>query len=319
VEGSNQPARGLKSADALAGLMPKAGHIVHMPSHIYIRTGNFDRAAQSNVQAIGVDEEIYGQALPEGVYAMYYGHNIHFLYFTANMLGKKELSLGTARKLSAKIPKDQLETNPFAQEFTNVTYYSLIRFGEWKEMLKMPDPGPKLPYMQSMRHFGRGLAYIRRGKIANAQEESRILDSLSKLEVLQTIYASLDPVSKTVTIADKVLKGELKLNNGRVEDGLADLRQAVGLEDQMIYNEPPTWPIPVRQFLGGALLNLRKYSEAEKTYREDLGRHPENGWSLYGLEQSLKAQARKGEALAVSDRFKKAWNESDITLNSSRF
>jgi len=319
VEGSDQPSLGLKSANTLAGLMPRAGHIVHMPSHIYIRTGSFDRAAQSNIQAIGVDEEIYGQALPEGAYAMYYGHNIHFLYFTANMLGKKKLSLTTARKLSSKIPKDQLEKNLYAQEFTNVTYYSLIRFGEWEEMLKMPDPGSKFPYMQSMWHFGRGLAYIRKGEISQAKEESRLLDSLSKLEVLQTLYASLDPVSKTVTIADKVLQGELKLNNGRVEEGLTDLRQAVLLEDQMIYNEPPTWPIPVRQFLGAALLNNKKFPQAEQTFRDDLERHPENGWSLFGLERSLEAQARNPEALAVAGRFKKAWKESDITLRSSIF
>lgn len=319
VEGSDQPARGLKSAVALDTLMPRAGHIVHMPSHIYIRTGNFDLAAKSNIKAIAVDESIYGNSLPEGAYAMYYGHNIHFLYFTANMLGQKYLSIETARKLAAKVQTDQLESNPFAQEFSNVSYYSYIRFGLWDEMLAQPAPSGRLPYMQSMWHFGRGLAYLRKDNLELAKRELDLLDSLSNLKVLKSIYTSLDPVSSTVTIATALLQGEIQLAEGRTEAGLATLRKTVNMEDQLIYNEPPTWPIPVRQFLGAALLEANNYKEAEKIYREDLDRHPENGWSLFGLYKALEARAGQREAAQVLKRFDEAWSSADINLVSSRF
>ncbi len=319
VEGSANPEKGLQSAAVLPYLMPRAGHIVHMPSHIYIRTGNFDKAAQANIKAIRVDEVQYGKVLPAGVYAMYYGHNIHFLYFTTNMLGQSQLSLEAAKRLIAKVPKEQLADNAFFQELSIVPYYAMIRFGKWDDMLSQPKPADNLPYMQSIWQFGRGLALTRKNNLAQASQESAGLDSLSKLEVLKTTYASLDPVSNTVGIANAILKGELEIAEGRTDKGLAFLRDAVKMEENLIYNEPPTWPIPVRQFLGAALLNAKRYAEAEKIYREDLGRHPENGWSLFGLKAALEAQAKNTDAAMVNTRYNRAWSRADVKLMASRF
>jgi hypothetical protein len=319
VEGSDVPERGMKSASVLADLMPGAGHIVHMPSHIYIRTGNFDMAKESNIEAVKVDEAFYGKTLPEGTYAMYYGHNIHFLFFTANMLGESKFSMESASRLASKVRKDQMAENPMLQEMSIAPFYSMIRFGRWNEMLSEPDPGTEFPYMRAIWHFGRGMAYTRKGNLHDAAKELVKLDSISKLEILKSIYNSLDPVNKTVGVASHLLKGELALAKGETLSGIASLKEAVRSEDLLIYNEPPTWPLPVREYLGAALLEAKNYQEAGKIYREDLNRHPENGWSLLGLQQALLAQNKKPEAAAVAKQFEKFWSKADVKITSSRF
>ncbi|MXV51335.1 hypothetical protein GS399_10175 [Pedobacter sp. HMF7647] len=318
VEGSNDLTAGLQSARVLASLMPGAGHIVHMPSHIYIRTGMFVEAEKSNVDAVKIDEAMYGN-MPDGMYSMYYSHNIHFLTFTANMLGQSNASLNNATKIAGKIDKRQLGENVFMQEMSLVPMYSMVRFGKWNQVLEQPDPGNEYPYMQAIWHFARGMANTRQGKFSAAATDLKKLDSLRKLDTLKSMYASLDPVSNTVTVATLVLKGQLSYAKGDVNEGIKTLMEGVKSEDQLIYNEPPTWPLPVREYLGVALLKTKNYAAAEKVFREDLKRHPDNGWSLLGLQQSLTGQQKTSESQQLKKQFENAWRNADVKIQAAVF
>jgi tetratricopeptide (TPR) repeat protein len=320
VEASTNPDRAVPSADRLAALMPASGHLVHMPAHIYLRVGRYADATQSNIRAVAIDEEYISQYMAQGIYPMgYYPHNIHFIWASAAMEGNSRTTLEMARKTASRADREQLEEMPFLQNFYVLPLFAYVRFGKWNEILTEPYPGKKMPHASAMWHYGRGLAYTAKGQIVRAQQELAILDSLSKDTTFHTMYASQNPTSSLLPIAYKTLAGEIAAKKKQYAEAVSLLKEAVQLEDELKYDEPRSWPQPVRHSLGAVLLDAGLAAEAEKVYLEDLAIHRENGWSLYGLQQSLRKQGKASEAAALEQRFKKAWEGADVHLLSSRF
>ena len=320
VEASNKPRDAYASAQFLETAMPKAGHLVHMPSHIYARVGEYDRSNNANVKAIRADEEFLAESEDQGFYRIgYYPHNIDFLVFGSMMNGRYEQAFRDGAKLSYHM-KAMENMMPVYYDFFSVSpIITYIRFGAWNDILALPPPDPRYYHMQSVQHFARGMAFLRKGLLSNAEAELKKLDSINSLDTLKTIYAFYSSAFQISNVATHMLKGEVMIQQRQQEQGLKALRQAVAAEDTMRYNEPADWRLPSRHYLGGALLELGQYAEAEKVFEADLLRNPENGWSLQGLLQSQKKLGKKKEAAATQQRFDKAWKNSDVRILSSRF
>ena len=319
VEASNDPDRALKSADVLGSLMPAAGHIVHMPAHVYLRVGRYADAAEANVRAIAADEDYLAQCQAQGLYPVsYYPHNLHFLWAAATLEGRKAAAVAAARQVAEKVPHHHAGALAWTADFPVTPWLAFVRFGMWTEMLTAPPPPVSDPYATGVWHYGRGVALVARGQLDRAATELQALDAVLSHEAFRTTLKDL-PLLTNLQIASRIVKGELAARRGAVDDAVRVLEEAVALEDGIPYNEPPAWHHPVRQVLGGVLLDAGRASAAEALYRADLLRVRENGWSLYGLMRSLEAQQRTAEAAAVRARFERAWQRADITLTSSRF
>ena len=320
VEATNTPDRGVPSADKLEGLMPGAGHLVHMPAHIYMRVGRYADASESNVRAIAADEDYLAQCQAQGLYPVgYYPHNIHFLWAAATMEGRSGVALEAARKVAAKLGHEMLHSAVALQDFQSVPYYALVRFGHWEEMLTEGQPSKDFAFTTAMWHYGRGVAFAARGQGDRARAELEAVRAQRAHPSLNGAELAGTPLSAIVDLAASVLEGELASRDGRHDTAIATLTAAVEMQDAQRYNEPPTWHYPVRQSLGAALLAAGRAAEAETVYREDLRRNRENGWSLFGLAKSLEAQQKSAEAATAWVRFRRAWPRADVTLTASRF
>ncbi|MES2733247.1 MAG: hypothetical protein V4714_15980 [Bacteroidota bacterium] len=320
VEASPNPDRAVPSAEKLAALMPGAGHIVHMPSHIYLRVGRYAQAVESNRQAVDIDESYIAEYQPQGLYSMmYYPHNIHFIWASATMEGNSRAAIEAARKTSSKVPRELMASIFPLQEFYVLPLHSFVRFGKWNEVLTLPYPGKEFRHASALWHYARGMAYTAKGQIALAKQELVVLDSLIKDSSLDTCYASQNPTSRIVAIANRMVASAIEAQNKNYPTAIRLLKEAAGLEDDLRYDEPRSWHHPVRQILGAVLLESKLPAEAEAVYLEDLKVHRENGWSLFGLQQSLHMQGKKEEASKVEQRFKKAWVNADVKLTASRF
>jgi tetratricopeptide (TPR) repeat protein len=320
VEATSRPDRGVPSAERLESLMPGAGHLVHMPAHIYMRVGRYAEAAESNVRAIAADEDYLAQCQAQGMYPVgYYPHNIHFLWSAATMEGRSEVALDAARKVAAKLNHDMLHDAVALQDFQSVPYYAFVRFGQWQEMLTEGQPPKDFAFTTAMWHYGRGIAFAARGQLDRARTELEALQAQRSSPPLQGAELAGTPLTAIVDLAARILDGELASRERRYDEAIASLTAAVALQDAQRYNEPPTWHYPVRQSLGAVLLEAGQAAKAEAVYREDLRRNPENGWSLFGLAKSLEAQQKIGEAEEVRARFRRAWNRADVRLTASRF
>jgi tetratricopeptide (TPR) repeat protein len=319
VEASTAPERAVPCAERLPGLMPGAGHLVHMPAHIYIRVGRYREAAERNVEAAAVDEHFIEHRHPSGIYPeMYYPHNLHFLWAAASVEGQSGVALKAARKLVATVPEPTVRKVPPLETFSPTVLFTLVRFGKWKEILAEPAPPPDFRYTTGIWHYARGLAHAERGHLNAAQTELDLLRAIAA-EMPKEQMVSLNSAATLLRIAANVLAGELAAARGRTDDAVERLTAALADEARLTYEEPPAWYQPVRQMLGAVLLEAGRFTGAEAVYREDLKRNPENGWSLYGLMQSLEAQERAEEALEVQQRFTLAWARADVTLPASRF
>ncbi|TAK09291.1 MAG: tetratricopeptide repeat protein [Candidatus Manganitrophaceae bacterium] len=319
VEASMAPQRALPCAKRLPSLMPGAGHLVHMPAHTYIRVGMYKEAEEANVHAVHTDERYIEDRKVQGFYALaYYPHNLHFLYAAAAMAGRSEVAIKTARELVGKVPDDMVKEIPPLEMFKPTVYFALARFGKWEEILKEPVPAAEFKYTTGIWRYARGRALLATGKAEEAKAE---LDAITKLgdEIPADLMINLNSGKSLLQIASKVLAGEIAAQEGRSDEAIQSLSQAAEIEDRLVYDEPPPWYQPVRQNLGAVLLAAKRPAEAEKVYRDDLKRNPENGWSLYGLTESLQAQGKKKEAAAEEKRFQKAWKRADIKLAASRF
>jgi tetratricopeptide (TPR) repeat protein len=319
VEASFEPERALPCAKRLAKLMPGAGHLVHMPAHVYIRVGMYKEAEEANVHAIHADENFIQDRKAQGFYTMaYYPHNIHFLYAAAAMAGRSEVAIQAARDLVEKVPDELVRGVPPLEMFKPTAYFALTRFGKWEEILKEPAPATEFKYTTGIWRYARGRALAATGKMEEAQAE---LDSLAKLaeEVGPDLIISINSGKALLQIATKVLSGEIAAGEGRTDDAVKALNEAVEIEDRLVYEEPPPWYQPVRQNLGAVFLAAERPGEAEQVYLEDLKRNPNNGWSFYGLMKSRKAQGKKKEAASAKKRFEKAWERADVKLTASRF
>jgi tetratricopeptide (TPR) repeat protein len=309
-------------AERLRKLAPGAGHLVHMPSHIFRRIGRYKDASQSNVDAIAADEDYITQCRAQGVYPLaYYPHNIHFLWDSATMEGRSRLAIEAARKAAASIPADAWREIPLLHQFLVAPLFAYTRFGQWETILSEPSPPEDSPFWVAIWHYARGLAFTATGKLNEAAGELDRLRSITAQKSLDgyRVTFSRNGARQILAIASEVLAGELAAKRGDYDQAVARLHRAALLEDNLIYNEPPDWHVPVRQSLGAVLLEAGRPDEAESIYWQDLSRNRENGWSLFGLLQSLRAQGKSEEAAVIEERFRKAWNRADVTLTASRY
>jgi tetratricopeptide (TPR) repeat protein len=313
IEASPNPERALPSASRLEHLAPAAGHLVHMPSHIYVRTGDYVAAAESNAEAIVADRAYLEKTGVRGVYPMmYYNHNIHFLASANGMNGNYAGAIKAARELEANV-KPHIEKMPMLEMFMPYATLTLARFRRWDEILREPAPAPELKLTTAIWRFARGLAHAGKGQTTEAAAE---------LKALQDVIASLPadaPLGNSTArgvlqVAERMLAGKLALARGDKQAAIESLRKAVEAEDALSYNEPADWDLPAREPLGGALLMNNDNAGAEKVFRAELMKHPRNGRALFGLIESLKRQGKSSSAQMVQSEFDKAWEKADTKL-----
>lgn len=317
---AKEPEKAEPAADRLLTLMPAAGHMVHMPAHIYQRVGRYADAARSNELAIAADMDYITQCRAQGLYPMaYFPHNIHFLWFSATADGRSKLAIDSARDTASKVSDESLKQAPLLAGFRVVPYLALTRFGKWDEMLKEPEPPKLSAYLQGMWHYARGVAFVGKGQVDAAEQELAKLKEVLKDESLNQPLFSPNTGGAILSIAPEVLAGEIAAAEKDFELAIAHLERAVRLEEALVYTEPSEWHYPPRLALGAVLLEANRAAEAETVYWEDLRRNRDNGWALFGLTKALQAQGKNDEATLAEARFKKAWARSDVTLSASRF
>jgi tetratricopeptide (TPR) repeat protein len=305
------------AADLLKDLVPGAGHLVHMPAHIYARVGRWADAAAANVRAIDADAYYRTQNPNPGFYVVYMAHNHHFLAFTAMMRGRSKEALDAARTMEAGIPEAFLkEMAPVADGFAIFPSMVLMRFGKWDEILAEPEPKDYLPLSRAMWRFTRGVARNAKGEAAEAAKERDAFREAAAKVPKEWTFGNA-PAATILDIAGKVLDGEIAAKAGKFDEAVAALREAIKVEDAMRYDEPPDWIQPVRHTLGAALMAAGRAAEAEAVYREDLKKWTDNAWALLGLSQSLHAQGKHEEAHATDARVKAAWADADMKPTST--
>jgi tetratricopeptide (TPR) repeat protein len=322
IEASKNPERGLINADRLRTLIPGAGHLVHMPSHIYIRVGKYHEGSIANQMAVKSDEAYLNQCNQQGLYPMgYYPHNYHFLWATATLEGRSALAIDAALKTASK-PADSLLSvcgYQTLQHYKAIPYYAYVRFGKWDDILKETAPLDEHPYPKGVWHYSRGMAFTSGNQLERAHEELNKLEKLKNLgDVNNLAIWGINSAGNLLKIAYDVLQGEIAAKKKNYKRAIEHLTNAVKQEKFLLYDEPPTWFYPVRHNLGAVLMEAGKYKDAEKVYRDDLEEFPENGWALFGLIQALKMQNNYSEVIEIEKRFKIAWKYADIKLSSSR-
>ncbi len=319
IESTDKVDKAEGAADRLLTLMPAAGHMVHMPSHIYQRVGRYADAARSNELAILADEDYITQCRAQGLYPMgYYPHNIHFLWFAASADGRSKLAIESARKSAMKVDEATLKQVPLLAIFRIVPYFALTRFGKWDEMLREPAPPGFSPYSTGIYHYARGISFVAKGQPDEAEKELAKVKEALKDPILDQPLFSPNTGRAVLSIAPEVLAAEIAASRKNYDVAVAHLERAVRLEDALVYTEPSEWHYPPRQALGALLLDAGRASEAETVYWEDLKRNRNNGWSLFGLAQALRAQGKADEAARVEARFKKSWERADVMPVNSR-
>lgn len=318
IEPTNNPQRAEQAADTLQNLMPGAGHIVHMPAHIFQRVGRYGDAARANELAIAADEDYITQCRAQGIYPMgYYPHNIHFLWFATTAQGRSEAALDAANKTAEQISDETLAAMPMLAGFRVIPYWALARFGKWDEILALPQP-PNDLFLMGAWHYVRGLGFIAKGDLGAAQQELVEVKKIAADPALDYPLFSPNSAASIVAIAPEVLSGELAAAKGDYDTAIMHLDRAVRLEDGLVYTEPTEWHYPPRLALGAVLLQAGRAAEAETVYWQDLSKYPENGWALFGLEEALAKQGKDDEAKLINARFKKAWRDADLKLTASR-
>jgi tetratricopeptide (TPR) repeat protein len=339
IEASFTPEKALPSAERLETLVPGAGHLVHMPAHVYWRTGMYADAVRINEKAINVDKATIvrtpGDSSVHSFYALaYVPHNIHFVFAGAQMSGRGELALEAANKLVASIPEDAYAMAPGLEDFRPMPLFAMARFGNWDAIMAEPRPADTFQYTTGIWHWARGLAFVRQSQFGEAEQELRSLVAIAQTDAMRELtLASFPKASTLLELAGHVLEGEILAAQGSTDAAVEALEKAVKIQDDLSYIEPPAWYYPVRHNLGAVLVAAGRYSQAEDVYREDLRQFPENGWALFGLQQSLFGQipahntmdlryryaADIQAAQDVWTRFTVAFKDADVALQSSRF
>jgi tetratricopeptide (TPR) repeat protein len=320
TEASMDASRALPYTDILENAMPAAGHLVHMPSHTYIRTGDYHKGVIVNEKASAADSTYISQCKAQGaVPLLYYPHNIHFLAACAFLEGNSQKALYAAWSIAHKTDKVQIYEMPTVQHFFSIPYYVMVHLGKWDDILKLQAPDTKLKYPTAIYHYARGMALTAKKDFKEARKE---LDKVEELkddkDLKDKRIWDMNPVTEVISIAANVLKAEIAAANNQYDEAISLLEKAVITEDNLMYQEPPDWFFSVRHTLGHVLNQAGRYAEAEKVYREDLKTLPENGWALMGLYNSLDKQGKTEEARLMKKRFDAAWAHADITITSSR-
>jgi tetratricopeptide (TPR) repeat protein len=316
VEASPQPEKALACAERLPGLMPGAGHLVHMPAHIALRLGRYQEAAEHNRHAVHADLTYLDGPHSGVVYPLVYlTHNYHFLSCALALSGQGAEAIAAARQTAANVPLDVAKQMPPAEYFLPVPYYIMVRFERWDDLLREPAPDPALVYTTAMWHYGRGVALARTRK-PDAAEAERVSVNQAVNAVPEDAAVGNQSTRVMLSLAATTVAAEIAAARGDVDGAAAQFKEAIRLEDGLRYDEPPPWIVPSRQLLGELYLKAGRPPEAEKAFREDLAWYRENGWSLHGLAESLKAQGRTKEADQVLERFRTAWSKADYDLGS---
>jgi len=315
VEASPHPAWGLPCADRLGALVPNAGHLVHMPAHIYSRVGDFKSAELSNLHAAAVDIAYINATGAQGMYpAMYYSHNLHFLAYAAMQAGRYGAARNAAEQLAENIhARAQGMPSSMTEGFLTYPLIVELRFHKWQRIAEMAAPDPKMPMVATFSHFARGMAAASTGKLADAEAERKAF-AAAAAQVPESETFGFDSAKTVLQIPAGMLDAQMAEARGDRKAAIAALQKAVAVQDTLAYNEPPDWYYTVRESLGGVLLRDGQAAEAEKVFREDLVRNPRNGRSLFGLWQSLKAQNKAADADWARRAFETAWKDADTQL-----
>jgi len=314
-EPSGTPERAEAAADRLGALTPGLGHLVHMPSHIYIQVGRYADSVRCNEEAARLDREYFAKVGPQGIYHAYQAHNTHFRVWSALYMGAYEEALDACAVLLQDLPPP-LRKDPLTSEWTGMAQTVHLRFGEWEAALASPRPAESQPYAVALWHYGRGLALANLGRFDEARAEGEELDRAADA-IPDGSIPFIDDIDAVMTVAREMLAGEIAYLSGDHERGYAHLREAVAAEDGMAYAEPSPWMVPTRHSLGALLLEQGQVEEAERLYREDLAVHAGNVWSLHGLAECLERLGRAEEAARVRGEFEAASAQASVDVSSS--
>lgn len=319
VEASSDAKRAEPYADRLAKLAPGAGHIVHMPAHIYYRLGRYKDSLATNVVAVKVDEGYIQRFKPEGVYPLaYYPHNVHFVMASAEMSGQARTAIDAANKLASVVPDDAARAVLLMQPVKAAPYYAHARFSDAKTVLALKDPGADFPYIRAAWRYARGVAQAQAGDVAAASMELAELERITASTDFKPFEAWNIPAKDVTRIAAHVLRARIKQAGKDLDGAIHEFEAAVALQDALPYMEPPFWYYPVRQSLGATLELKGEHQKARDVFRDSLARIPNNGWALYGLARTYAAEGRKKEAAEVEKYLARAWSGERKRLDLAR-
>jgi tetratricopeptide (TPR) repeat protein len=317
VEASSTPERATAAAERLGDLVPGSGHLVHMPAHIYVRTGRWADAADANERAIAVDRAYFAVAPEPEFYLLYFVHNLHFLAYASMMEGRYDSAMKAARQLESDVPEQFLRGYvKLADGLMPTGLHVMVRFGRWEDILREPQPPEFRLISRVMWHYARGVALSAMNRPREARAELAAFDRIST-QITDDWMVMQNSAVDVLPIARHMLEGEVLFREGRQDEAFSLLRKAVAMEEALVYDEPPGWMQPVRHALGALLMAAQRAEEAERVYREDLERHPHNGWALVGLEKAMRAQGHDGEADALKPRLEQAFARADVSPTSS--
>ena len=326
IEASMQPERALVSANSLEETVPIVGHVVHMPSHIYLRVGEYQKAIDNNIRSQKVDkklDKLWGDMpLPNlGTYPLSHklhsGHALDFIRYAATVQGNFEQAIEAAWKMANRITGNSLFVMG-GQKRVSAPWLVLKTFGKWDEILSLTPKHKGTPYLDGIWAYVLGSAHLAKGNYDMAQAELKKLKKIVRSPEVDMYRVGATPASSVLKIALRGLEGEYFLSQGDYESSINSFQKGVDIEDQNNYTEPPDWAQPMRHYLGDALLKSGKYKKAEAVFRKDLRWNQNNGWSLYGLYQALKLQGKDEESTKVYNKFEEAWKEADVVLDASR-
>ena len=324
VEAGPNPELGLPSADRLANFSSQAGHLVHMPSHIYIRVGQYHDAVVANERAVKADQSYIRHCRAQGFYpGVYYPHNIYFLWWAQTFEGRSADALRTANKIVEYAQDKTCGSTKVleAPRFRHLPWLTKARFGQWDDILSVPQPAVTNDYLvdRVMWHFTRGLAFAARLQRDDAAREHAALTKLAHSEEAKKLDNPQFPASSILGVADHLLAGKVAQAKGDKAEAIIHFEQAVAAQDALPYMEPTYWPFPTRPTLGAALLQAGQAGKAAQVFRDDLKHNPRNGWGLLGVEQSLRAQGKTQSADLVAREFEQAWKYADVKLDLKWF
>ena len=318
VEASSDPGRAEEAADRLADLVPGAGHLVHMPSHIYWRVGRYEDASLANIAAAKVDEEYIAQCNAQGFYpALYYPHNVHFLWAASTMEGMSDLSIESAIKVSNYVSPEQIRNIPFLEFFHTIPLLSYVRFAKWDKVFSYERPDDDFKFSNSIFNYAMSVAHAANGNSLEANRfQSMILNDIESEEVNAMVMAG-HPTKSLMKIASLLASGSIDMYSSKYSEAITSFEEAVIIQDTLPYTEPPFWYYPTRQTLGHALLMNNSFEEAALVFEKDLKDYPRNGWSYFGLHLAQNKLNNQEESIEALNKFKEIWGRADISINSS--
>jgi tetratricopeptide (TPR) repeat protein len=317
VEPSNEPELGIAAADRLCDQVPGAGHLNHMPSHIYVQVGQWDKSIEQNAKAMTADD-LYRTLSPDQmIQHMYMVHNAHMLAYSAMMVGREAEAMAAARSMWDNLPGELLEgVGPYIDLWMTSVYDVQKRFGRWDDILAEPQPPEYLPITTAIWRAHRAVAYAAKHDFAGAEREQEAFLQAKEAIPEESVFGG-DPSHRILEVSELFIAGEIALQKGEWDNAAESLEQAVEVEDTLSYGEPPQWLQPTRHTLGAVYLLAGRNEEAERVYREDLDIWLGNGWSLYGLSRALEAQGKTAEAAEVEEQYRTTWAKADEPTTTS--